>query len=152
VPQVTAQWAANRRASSLVQQLGRDIAALIWIKERVCCVIIIVVRYRRSRHMGGAILAKIEKCMAAWEVFSASGQREPIPLYCPQHDEWQRQHDEVAGAWRDVWCDVLATVPTTRQGAIELIDAFLLYQEADTDQRHYLELLARLKAFLQASL
>jgi hypothetical protein len=29
--------------------------------------------------MGDAILAKIEKCMAAWEVFSASGQREPIP-------------------------------------------------------------------------
>jgi hypothetical protein len=42
--------------------------------------------------MSDPILAKIEKCMAAWEVFSASDQREPLPLYCPEHDKWQRQH------------------------------------------------------------
>ena len=76
-------------------------------------------------------------------------QREPLPLYCHEHDKWQRQHDVVTDAWRDAWCDVLATVPATRQGAIALIDAFLLYQEADTDRSHYLELLARLRAFLQ---
>ena len=31
-----------------------------------------------------------------------------------------------------------------------MIDAFLLYLEADTDRSHYLELLARLRAFLQS--
>jgi hypothetical protein len=41
-------------------------------------------------------------------------------------------------------------VPTTRQGAIALIDAFLLCQEADVD-RQCSELLARLKAFLQSA-
>jgi hypothetical protein len=101
--------------------------------------------------MSDPILTKAEKCMAAWEVFRASGQREPLPLYCPEHDKWQQQHDEVAADWRDAWCDVLATVPTTRQGAIALIDSFLLYQGDDTDRGHYVELLERLKAFLQTS-
>ena len=101
--------------------------------------------------MNDPILTKAEKCVAAWEVFRASSQREPLPLYCSEHDKWQRQHDEVAANWRDAWCDVLATVPMTRQGAIALIDAFLLYQEADTDRDHYVELLARLRAFLHTS-
>jgi hypothetical protein len=104
--------------------------------------------------MADPILAKIKKYLAAWEALSASSQREPIPLYCPEHDKWQRQHDEVAVNWNDAWCDVLATVPTTRQGAIALIDAFLM-QGADTDHYadtgHCVELLARLKAFLQTS-
>jgi hypothetical protein len=69
---------------------------------------------------------------------------------CTEHDEWERQHNEVAGAWRDALCDLITTVPTTRQGAIALIDAFLLYQEADMDRTQYSELLARLKAFLQS--
>jgi hypothetical protein len=101
--------------------------------------------------MNDPILAKIEKCLAAWEVLSASSQREPLPLYCPEHDKWQRQHDEVTADWRDNWRDALATVPTTRQAAIALIDAFLLHQGADTGQGHYVELLAQLKAFLQTS-
>jgi hypothetical protein len=101
--------------------------------------------------MADPILAKIKKYLAAWEALSASSQREPIPLYCPEHDKWQRQHDAVTADWRDVWYDVLATVPTTRQGAIALIDAFLLDQGPDTDRCHYVELLARLKAFLQTS-
>jgi hypothetical protein len=101
--------------------------------------------------MSDPILTKAEKCMAAWEVFRASSEREPLPLYCPEHDKWQRQHNEVTANWNDAWCDVLATVPTTRQGAIALIDAFLLYQEVDTDRGHYSELLARLRTFLQAS-
>jgi hypothetical protein len=94
--------------------------------------------------MSDPILTKAEKCMAAWEVYRASSEREPIPLYCPEHDKWQRQHDEVTADWRDAWCDVLATVPTTRQGAIALNDAFLLHQGPDTDRRHYVELVARL--------
>jgi len=101
--------------------------------------------------MSDPILHKTEKCMAAWEAFRASGQREPLPLYCHEHDEWQRQHNEVTDDWRVAWCDVLATVPTTRRGAIELIDAFLLYQEADTDRSQYLRVLAQLRAFLHAS-
>ena len=101
--------------------------------------------------MKDPILAKIEKCLTAWKVLSVSSQREPLPLYCYEHDKWQGQHDEVASDWRDAWCDVLATVPTTRQGAIALIDAFLLYYEADPDRSHYSELLARLRTFLQTS-
>jgi hypothetical protein len=101
--------------------------------------------------MSDPILAKVEKCTAAWEAFSASSQREPLPLYCPEHGKWERQHNEVAGAWRDAWCDLLATRPTTQQGAIALIDAFLLYQGAEVDRRLYSELLARLKAFLQGA-
>jgi hypothetical protein len=54
--------------------------------------------------MSDLILAKAEKSMAAREAFRASGQREPLPLYCPEHDNWQRQHDEVAAEWRDAWC------------------------------------------------
>jgi hypothetical protein len=42
-------------------------------------------------------------------------------------------------------------VPTTQQGSIALIDAFLLYQEADFDRTQYSELLTRLKAFLQSA-
>jgi hypothetical protein len=101
--------------------------------------------------MSDPMLTKAEKCMAVREVLRAPSQCEPLPLYCPEHDKRQRQHNEVAANWNDAWCDVLATVPTTRQGAIALIDAFLLYQEAYTDRRHYVELLARLRAFLQTS-
>jgi hypothetical protein len=101
--------------------------------------------------MNDPILAKIKKCLTAWEALSASSQREPIPLYCPEHDKWQRQHDEVTADWRDAWRDLLATVPTTRQGAIALIDACQLDQGVDTDRCHYVELLARLKEFLQTS-
>ena len=101
--------------------------------------------------MSDPILAKVEKCTAAWEAVSASSQREPLPLYCAEHDKWELQHNEVARAWRDAWCDLPATPPTTRQGAIALIDAFLLYYEADTDRSHYSELLARLRTFLQTS-
>jgi hypothetical protein len=105
----------------------------------------------RERRMSDPILAKVEKCAAAWEAFSASSQREPLPLYCPEHDNWERQHNEVAATWRDAWCDLLATPPTTRRGAIALIDAFLSYQGAEADRRQYSELLARLKAFMQST-
>jgi hypothetical protein len=101
--------------------------------------------------MSDPILAKVEKCTAAWEAASASSQRQPIPLYCAAHDKWELQHNEVARAWRDAWRDLLSTPPTTRQGAIALIDAFLLYQGAEVDRRQYSELLARLKAFLQGA-
>jgi hypothetical protein len=100
--------------------------------------------------MNDPILAKIEKCLTAWEVFSASSQREPLPLYCYEHDKWQQQHNEDASAWWDAWGDALATVPTTQQGAIALIDAFLLCQQADMDRTRYTDLLARLRAFLQS--
>jgi hypothetical protein len=100
--------------------------------------------------MSDPILAKIEKCLAAWEALSASSRREPLPLYCYEHDKWQRQHDENAGAWWDAWSDALATVPTTQQGTIALIDAFLLCQKADMDRAQFTELLARLRAFLQS--
>jgi hypothetical protein len=101
--------------------------------------------------MSDPILAKAEKCLAAWDDFMASGQRQPVPLYSTEHDEWERQHNEVAAAWRDALCDLLATVPTTRQGAIAQIDAFLLDQEIDIDRTQCSELLARLKAFLQSA-
>jgi len=101
--------------------------------------------------MSDPILVEAEKCLAAWEALIASGQRQPVPLYCTEHDEWERQHNKVAGAWRDALCDLLATVPTTRQGAIALIDAFLLYPEADMHRTQCSELLARLKAFLQSA-
>jgi len=100
--------------------------------------------------MSDPILAKAEKCLAAWDAFTASGERQPVPLYCTEHDKWERQHNEVAAAWRDALCDLIATVPTTRQGAIALIDAFLQCQEADMDRTQCSELLARLKAFLQS--
>jgi hypothetical protein len=100
--------------------------------------------------MSDPVIAKAEICLAAWEALIASEQRQPVPLYCTEHDQWERQHNEVAGAWREALCDLVATVPTTRQGAIALIDAFLLCQEADVD-RQCSELLARLKAFLQSA-
>ena len=96
-------------------------------------------------------MSDLGKCTAAWEAVSASSQREPLPLYCAEHDKWELQHNEVARAWRDAWCDLLATAPTTGQGAIALIEAFLLYQGAEVDRREYSELLARLKAFLQSA-
>ena len=101
--------------------------------------------------MSDPILAKVEKCTAAWEAVSASSQHEPLPLYCAEHVKWELQHNEVARAWRDAWCDLLAAQPTTREGAIALIDAFLLYQGADVDGGKYSELLARLKAFLRSA-
>ena len=101
--------------------------------------------------MSDPILTKVEKCLAAWDAFRASGERQPAPLYCNEHNDWERQHNEIADAWRDAWRALIATVPTTQQGAIALIDAFLLYQEADFDRTQYSELLARLKAFLQSA-
>jgi hypothetical protein len=100
--------------------------------------------------MSDPILAKIETCLAAWEALSASSQREPLPLYCYEHDKWQRLHNDDASVLRDAWCDVLATMPTTQQGAIALIDVFLLCRKADMDRTQYSELIARLKAFLQS--
>ena len=96
-------------------------------------------------------MSDLEKCTAAWEAVSASSQREPLPLYCAEHDKWELQHNEVARVWRDACCDLLATPPTTRHGGIALIDAFLLYPGAEVDRRQYSELLARLKAFLQGA-
>src|SRR5215470_16766419 len=101
--------------------------------------------------MSDPVLAKAEKCLATWDAFIVLGQRQPVPLYCTEHNKWERQYDEAAGAWRDALCDLVATVPTTRQGAIALIDAFLLCQEADMDRIQCSELLARLKAFLQSA-
>ena len=101
--------------------------------------------------MSDPVLAKAKKCLAAWEAFIASEQRQTVPLYCTEHDQWARQHNEIAGAWRNALYDLLATMPTTRQGAIALIDVFLLYQEADMDRTQCSELLARLKAFLQSA-
>ena len=101
--------------------------------------------------MSDPILTKVEKCLAAWDAFRASGERQPAPLYCNEHNDWERQHNEIADAWRDAWRALIATVPTTQQGAIALIDAFLLYQEADFDRTQYSELLTRLKAFLQSA-
>jgi hypothetical protein len=101
--------------------------------------------------MSDPILAKAEKCLAAWNAFTDSEQRQPVPLYCSEHDDWERQYNETASAWRNAWCDLLATVPTTQQGAIALIDAFLLYQEANVDRAQFSELLKRLKAFLQSA-
>ena len=75
---------------------------------------------------GDPILTKAEKFMAAWEVFRASAQRQPLPLYCNEHNKWERRHDEVSGAWGDAWRDLVATQPTTRRGAVALIHAFLL--------------------------
>jgi len=100
--------------------------------------------------MSDPVIAKAEKCQAAWEAFIASEKRQATPLYCTEHDQWERQHNQVAGAWRDALCDLVATVPTTRQGAIALIDVFLLCQEADMDRTQCSESLARLKAFLQS--
>jgi len=108
-----------------------------------------------SNHSAGAmsdpVLAKAEKCLAAREAFIASEQCQAVPLYCTEHDQWERRHNKVAGAWREALCDLVATVLTTRQGAIALIDAFLLCQKADTDRTQCSELLARLKAFLQSA-
>ena len=56
-----------------------------------------------------------------------------------------------ASACWNSWCDLLATVPTTQQGAIAMIDAFLLHQEADMDRTQYSALLTRLKVFLQSA-
>ena len=99
--------------------------------------------------MSDLVLAKAEKCLSAWDAFTASGKRQPVPLYCTEHDQWERRHNKVAGAWREALCDLVATVLTTRQGAIALIDAGLRYQ-ADMDRTQYSELVARLKAFLQS--
>jgi len=101
--------------------------------------------------MSDPVLAKAEKCLAAREAFIASEQCQAVPLYCTEHDQWERRHNKVAGAWREALCDLVATVLTTRQGAIALIDAFLLCQKADTDRTQCSELLARLKAFLQSA-
>ena len=100
--------------------------------------------------MSDPILAKVEKCTAGWEALSASSQCQPLPLYSPEQDKWERQHDEVTDAWRDALCDLLATSPTTRRGAIALIDAFLLCQ-GKVDRREYSQLLAQLKAFLESA-
>jgi hypothetical protein len=43
------------------------------------------------------------------------------------------------------------TSTASQQGAIAMIDAFLLHQEADMDRTEYSELLTRLKAFLQSA-
>src|SRR5262249_37763735 len=75
--------------------------------------------------MSDPILAKAQKCLAAWDALRAFGERQPVPLYCTEHDEWERQQNNLADAWRDALCDLLATVPTTQQGAITLIDAGL---------------------------
>jgi IS5 family transposase len=101
--------------------------------------------------MSDPILAKAEKCLAAWNAFTALDQRQPVPLYCTEHDEWERQHNEAVSAWRYAWCDLLGTVPRTQQGAIAIIDAFLLYQEAGIERTQFAELLKRLKAFLQSA-
>jgi hypothetical protein len=87
-------------------------------------------------------MSDLEKCTAAWEAVSASSQREPLPLYCAEHDKWELQHNEVARVWRDACCDLLATPPTTRQGAIalniclETVDVHLRGAQKAQDRRH----------------
>ena len=99
--------------------------------------------------MSDPVLAKAEKCLSAGTPSRLRANASRFRYIVPStiNGNGSTTKSLPLGVMRCV--DLVATVPTTRQGAIALINAFLLCQEADMDRTQCSELLARLKAFLQ---
>ena len=96
------------------------------------------------------ILPKIEKSKHAWATFDAVCRREPIPLYTPEHDAWEEQQQETYDAWSEAFEEMVATQPTSRLGAVALIDCFLESERDNLDRVNGgLVLVNRLRTFLQ---
>jgi len=101
--------------------------------------------------MGDAILAKIEKCRAAWTSLSNVSSCEPNELQSPAHEQWEGLQNKIGSEWGAAFWDMLMTTPTTRQGAVALIDAFLMSEGEAMNRELCFELLARLRGFLQSA-
>ena len=102
------------------------------------------------------ILPKIERCKSAWAVYGIVCEREPtndcglIACGTPEYSEWEEHEGIVQETWSEAFNDMIATRPTTRAGALAMIDCFLLSERDDIDERS-LALLGRLHAYLQTA-
>jgi hypothetical protein len=98
------------------------------------------------------ILAKIEKCKAAWAEYGHVCEREPENqgFTSREHDGWEEAQAGASDKWSTAFDDMLATQPTTRQRAVALIDCFI-ESEQDMADEDYLALLESLRAYLQSA-
>ena len=103
------------------------------------------------------VLAAIELTANAWQRFVTSCDREPkdahhgkAAILSSAYAKWQAVHDDICQDWDSAYTVMLATPPTTAEGAAALIGAFLRYERAlGTRLENAAPLLQSLLAYLE---
>jgi hypothetical protein len=93
------------------------------------------------------IYPAIEKSKAAWEECVIICDGEPA-LGASDYGAWHEKEEQVARDFEEAFQAMLATQPTTRLGALALIDVFLEIESATLDNE-CLALMERLRGFLR---
>ena len=95
------------------------------------------------------IYPAIEKSKAAWQECVVICDSEP-PLGASDYGAWHEHEEKVACEFEEAFQAMLATQPTTRLGALALIDVFLETESATLDDE-CLALMERLRGFLRTT-
>jgi hypothetical protein len=102
------------------------------------------------------IFTKIKAARAAWDAYGATCRREPVTATgelasdTDQYARWRDEESAVGDEFEEALADMLATTPTTRQGAAELIKC-LLKTERDLLDDRVVALIEHLQVFLLAA-
>jgi hypothetical protein len=102
-----------------------------------------------SNLLADPIFPAIEKSTAAWQECVVICDSEP-PLGASDYAAWHEQEERVAREFEEAFQAMLATQPTTRLGALALIDIFLETESATLDNG-CLALMERLRGFLRTT-
>jgi hypothetical protein len=95
------------------------------------------------------IFPAIEKSKVAWQECVVICDSEP-PFGASDYGVWHEHEEQVAREFEEAFQAMLATQPTTRLGALALIDVFLETESATLDNE-CLALLERLRGFLRTT-
>jgi hypothetical protein len=100
-----------------------------------------------SNLVADPILPAIERSKTAWQECVVICDSEP-PLGASDYGAWHNQEEQVAREFEEAFQAMLATQPTTRLGALALIDVFLETESAAL-YNECLALMERLRGFLR---
>jgi hypothetical protein len=94
------------------------------------------------------IFPAIKKSKALWATYKSTCDRQPNgPWGTPEYNTWHNEESRVGGEWEKAFQNMLGTQPTTREGALALIDCFL-ETEREMIGNDCLALLKHLRAYL----
>lgn len=95
------------------------------------------------------ILPAIKKAQARWAAYTYACSRGPDgPWGTPEYNSWHDEESRIGGEWENAFQAMLGTQPTTREGALALIDCFL-ETEHEMIGKDCLTLLQCLRGFLR---
>jgi hypothetical protein len=96
------------------------------------------------------IFPAIKNSKARWAAYKSTCDRQPDgPCWgTPEYHTWHSEESRIGGEWEVAFRDMLVTQPTTREGALALIDCFL-ETEREMIGKDCLALLKRLSGFLR---